>query len=177
MLVSCLLAEAAEVRLVGGATRAEGRVELLVGGQWRTICDESWDLLDADVACRQLELGYALVAVVDAGFGQGTASSWNMMLNCDGSEAGLLECPLVAGASCQHSQDAGVVCSNACKCVCVCACACVRACVRVCVCVWCLVYVFVCCICLSHSACAYRTEKGNSIYPSCLTLVSVEALA
>ena len=166
MLVSCLLAEAAEVRLVGGATGAEGRVELLVGGQWRTICDESWDLLDADVACRQLELGYALVAVVDAGFGQGTAPSWSMSLNCDGSEAGLLECPLVAGASCQHSQDAGVVCSNACECV--------RARAHVCVCV---VYVCVCCICLSHSAFAYRTEKSNSIDPSCLNLVSVEALA
>ena len=110
-------------------------MELLVGGQWRTICDESWDLLDADVACRQLELGYALVAVVDAGFGQGTAPSWSMMLNCDGSEAGLLDCPLVAGAGCQHDQDAGVVCSNACKCVCVCVCVCVCACVCVRTCV------------------------------------------
>ena len=120
------------MRLVGGATGAEGRVELMVGGEWRTVCDESWDLLDADVACRHLDLGYALVAVVDAGFGPGTASIWSTRLNCDGSEASLMDCPRVAGASCQHSQDAGVVCSNASKCVCVCVCVYVR----MCDCVW-----------------------------------------
>ena len=108
------LVEAADIRLVGGATAAEGRVELMVAGEWQTICDDKWDLLDADVACRQLNLGYALVAVVDAGFGQGTAPIWSMRLNCLGSEAGLLDCPRTDGASCQHSQDAGVVCSNAC---------------------------------------------------------------
>ena len=108
------LVEAAEIRLVGGATAAEGRVELVVAGEWRTICDDRWDLSDADVACRQLDLGYALVAVVDAGFGQGNAPIWTMRLDCVGSESGLLDCPHTDGASCEHSQDAGVVCSNAC---------------------------------------------------------------
>ena len=70
------LVEAADIRLVGGATAAEGRVELMVAGEWQTICDEKWDLLDADVACRQLNLGYALVAVVDAWFGLGNTPFW-----------------------------------------------------------------------------------------------------
>ena len=47
-----------DVRLVGGTTVREGRVELCFGFQWVTICDNEWDNSDASVVCGQL--GYSL---------------------------------------------------------------------------------------------------------------------
>lgn len=42
-----------DIRLMGGSTEGEGRVELCVNEVWGTICDSSWNTADANVACRQ----------------------------------------------------------------------------------------------------------------------------
>ena len=46
--------EDGSVRLVGGSSPYEGRVEVCVNKQYGTVCDDSWDVNDASVVCKQL---------------------------------------------------------------------------------------------------------------------------
>ena len=48
-----------ELRLVNGihTDGNEGRLEICYKGQWGTICQDSWNYYDVEVACRQLGLG------------------------------------------------------------------------------------------------------------------------
>ncbi|CAI8051100.1 Deleted in malignant brain tumors 1 protein [Geodia barretti] len=89
-----------EVRLVGGGTLLEGRVEVCYNSRWGTVCDNMWDRRDARVVCRQVAGEYGLeyddffnpVAVRGSGFGRGSGPVFLTDLLCVGSEQNLLEC-------------------------------------------------------------------------------------
>ena len=99
------------LRLAGGATIHEGRVEIYHNGQWGTVCDDNWDTTDANVACRQL--GYVRVDVLIDG-GSGSGPIWLDEVACGGSEAMLSSCYHSGWGTnnCGHSEDAGVRCSS-----------------------------------------------------------------
>ena len=112
-----------ELRLVGGATANEGRLEILLDGQWGTVCDDYWGKFDADVACRAL--GYEEGSVADATqfmrahFGAGAQSVpiWLDNVECAGTETSLLACPrryspAVGAHNCRHREDVGVRCAG-----------------------------------------------------------------
>ncbi|POI28938.1 hypothetical protein CIB84_007313, partial [Bambusicola thoracicus] len=102
------------LRLVNGTNHCSGRVEVLYGQQWGTVCDDNWDLIDAEVVCRQLGCGTALSAASSAYFGRGSDPIWLDDVMCKGTEAALSECTAKPWGKhdCGHGEDAGVVCSG-----------------------------------------------------------------
>uniref|UniRef100_A0A8C5E7K0 SRCR domain-containing protein n=1 Tax=Gouania willdenowi TaxID=441366 RepID=A0A8C5E7K0_GOUWI len=102
-----------EVRLVnGGNSSCSGRVEIFHNGQWGTVCDDLWDLNDAQVVCRQL--GCALSAPTNAAFGQGSGPIWLDDVHCSGNELSITECSHLGFGihNCNHHEDASVVCEG-----------------------------------------------------------------
>lgn len=109
-----LLSGYTEVRLAGGKSSCEGRVEIKVLGAWGPLCNSHWDIEDAHVLCQQLKCGVALSTPGGAPFGKGAGQVWRHMYHCTGTEEHLGDCLMTAlGAPmCSEGQVASVICSG-----------------------------------------------------------------
>ncbi|KAM6309010.1 LOW QUALITY PROTEIN: scavenger receptor cysteine-rich type 1 protein M130-like [Aegotheles albertisi] len=110
--VAIICSGSRQLRLSGGPGRCAGRVEVYVDSTWTTVCQDTWDLPDATVACRQLGCGTALAVPGSDRFGAGTGPLWPGVGGCTGSEDSLWECPAVAQRGCRRGGGAGTVCSG-----------------------------------------------------------------
>ena len=101
------------IRLVNGPTQYEGRVEVYHSGEWGTVCDDEWDLNDAQVVCKQLGFGRAINVSGQAFYGKGSGTIWLDNVNCVGTEIRIRDCSHNGWGfeDCDHSEDAGVKCS------------------------------------------------------------------
>lgn len=86
---------------------------MFYNGVWGTVCDDLWDLHDANVVCRQLDFGPAISAPRNAFYGPGNGPILLDEVQCSGYEQALDDC--YSGGwqnhDCTHEDDAGVQCS------------------------------------------------------------------
>ncbi|XP_051523658.1 scavenger receptor cysteine-rich domain-containing group B protein [Myxocyprinus asiaticus] len=101
-----------QVRLVNGRNRCEGRVEVLHNGTWGTVCDDDWDMVDANVVCRQLDCGLAVAVGSSSRFGQGSGPILLDNVDCKGREMDLSQCGNQGWGihNCYHYEDVAVTC-------------------------------------------------------------------
>lgn len=100
------------IRLRGGSSENEGRVEVFHQGEWGTVCDDNWKEENARVVC--YELGFTSVRKALQSFGPGRGRVWMDQVNCNGSESAFVECPNSGwgNTACTHQEDVGVICSG-----------------------------------------------------------------
>uniref|UniRef100_W5K0Z2 SRCR domain-containing protein n=1 Tax=Astyanax mexicanus TaxID=7994 RepID=W5K0Z2_ASTMX len=102
----------ADIRLVNGNGFCSGRVEVYYNGEWGTVCDDSWDMNDAAVVCRQMRCGEAVSVHSSAHFGAGSGPIHLDDVACSGSENSITSCSRASSQNCNHGEDAGVICAG-----------------------------------------------------------------
>ncbi|KAL0195629.1 hypothetical protein M9458_009201, partial [Cirrhinus mrigala] len=97
----------------GGEGRCSGRLEVYHNAVWGSVCDDQWDISDAQVVCRQLGCGAALRADGNSVFGAGEGVVWLNKIECRGNEIHLWDCPLSLNnhTDCSRKEHAGLTCT------------------------------------------------------------------
>ena len=85
--------------------------ELIVGG--RPVCDDGWDINDANVACKMMGYQSANTAPTQISLPYPSPADFVLdNVDCTGEEDDLFQCPYVAIHNCGNSEGAGVTCSE-----------------------------------------------------------------
>lgn len=109
VLIYLFADEPFQVKLSDGTSQNSGRLEVRFKNIWGTVCNEGFDIHDADVACRML--GYVGAENVMTGK-PGDGITWLSNVECDGSEESIEKCDHSGWgqAMCSHDQDVVIDC-------------------------------------------------------------------
>lgn len=101
-----------DVRLVGGESHNQGRLEVYLNDQWGSVCDDGFSVdLAGDIACKQL--GY----IGAVSFTSGTLPGDETLpiniddIECTDQEQKLSDCGRAVIHNCIHPEDVNLVCS------------------------------------------------------------------
>lgn len=99
------------IRLAGGNTSNEGRVEIYHEKRWGSVCSHEFDDTDGNVVCQQL--GYAKFRRHFMG-NRGTGKIWLDDVNCSKSHVQLSDCGSRGWGvtDCHHDDDVSVICEG-----------------------------------------------------------------
>ncbi len=100
-----------DVRLIG-PTEFQGTVGVYHNGEWGSICDDSWNYIDADVVCRQLGFDKASRPWYKAHYGQAPGPIWLDQMHCSPNDQRVSDCSSNGWGihDCRKREDAGVDC-------------------------------------------------------------------
>ncbi|WAR27354.1 MLP-like protein [Mya arenaria] len=101
-----------DIRLAGGYSNLDGRVERKLDGIWGTVCRDKFGMNEAQVVCKMLSPDLSALQVInDTRYGPGTGPIFYNQLACSGSETSIDECSSITGEQCEQSDAAAVACS------------------------------------------------------------------
>ncbi|KAH0624353.1 hypothetical protein JD844_031747 [Phrynosoma platyrhinos] len=111
--VTCDPFSESSIRLAGGHSPNEGRVEVYHNGGWGCVCDDGWTGINAQVACRQLGFSGPARLASEGEFASGQGFILLDDVACTGTEQSLFDCPHSNWGQhdCSHEEDVGVHCS------------------------------------------------------------------
>ncbi|KAK9506432.1 hypothetical protein O3M35_008374 [Rhynocoris fuscipes] len=105
-----------KIKLTGSSVLNEGTIQVFAFGSWGLICDDQFDLRDADVACRHLGYPLGAAEIKRYTFPNVTGGNEPKFLlddvECRGDEDTLAECQHAGWGvhDCQPHEAAGLVC-------------------------------------------------------------------
>ena len=99
------------MRLVGGTSPREGRLEVYQNGTWGTVCDDGFTDAAARVVCYFLGFGH-VGSFLGNFYGAGSGQIWLDDVRCDGSEWHIASCQHKGWGrhTCSHNDDVSVSC-------------------------------------------------------------------
>ncbi|KAL1275610.1 hypothetical protein QQF64_035233 [Cirrhinus molitorella] len=102
------------LRLSGGEGQCSGRLEVYHNAVWGSVCDDQWDISDAQVVCRQLGCGAALRTDGNLTFVAGEGVVWINKVECRGNEIHLWDCPFSLNnhTDCSHKKHVRLTCAD-----------------------------------------------------------------